>query len=564
MTQRLRQHAARSFACIPVCLLALGSAVGAVAAAESTEHTFLTDLPPEARQALRADPQVEALRDDPGKLLDRVFAAMDPYSFKAGVIVVQTDRRWFATVAADDPAAPLLELRRWPGDSVLALYSLAGAAPQDGQPHRIAGAKLEKQLTSTANSWKWEGVIDSTYGSRPAEWIERRVGETPSRLGALLLPGDAGLGSPARFDLIDELLVVLDRVEIDEEGWRILPGIPASTPLTPPRLDSPYGDANEKIDAWQAVEGVGYSLGLPPGVRARRLDIGIPCPTGQIPGGLLWFRGRYTDLAGQRVAIGDGTRSAYLAEVPSSDREWAAGKKPPVGAPKARLLAREAFHSIEAKPTGATALWAERWREPGFEGQWLVFRIDRKDRGVEIALPMLAGRQSLSVFQIPTTWRGPGEAAAPPPIDPAERFGINFERFSKLEQRRHPGSDGYLRVPGLRVELPRAWWPSAMLRSRNGFPVRIVDGSGQTVGTLALLPTGAPELKPESLRGWETDPRPGIYRAQAVYRRGDSWLYVMADGNGFLLEAVAGAKFDRKAWKQMAESALVVLSRREG
>jgi len=543
---------------VPVLML-LG-AVPILAAEQEIESAFLADLPADVRSALAADPQAQAALEEPEKILAKIFAAETPFSFRSGPFSVQTDRRWFATVATDDPAAPVLELRRWPGDSVLALYALAGAIPPRGQHHPLAGAKIENATGAGESSWQWEGTLDAPFGPRPAVWIERRVPESSSRIGALLLPGDAGLGFQARFDLIEELLVVLDRVEVNQERWRETTAIPFGTPLVPPRLDSPYGEGSERADAWQAVEGVGYSLGLPPGVRARRLDIGIPCPTGQIPGALLWFRGRYTDLAGTRVVIGDSIRGAYLAEVRPSDPAWVAGKKPPLGAPKAKRLARDLFHAKEAAATGSGTIWAERWSDPDFGGQWLVFRLDRKDYGVEIAVPVLAGRQSLSIFQIPLAWRGPGEAPASPPVDPADRFGINFERFSKLERKRHPWSEGYLRVPGLRMELPARWWPAAMLRSKNGFPVRLVDASGQTVGALSLLPAGAPDLKQENLKDWEAEPRPGVYRALAVYRRPDgAWLYVTHEGYGFLLQPVTGVPVDRENWKRMAESALVVL-----
>ncbi len=559
MTMRSRLYALRRAVPIFIIVFLMGRALGAE---EGIDHTFLADLPAEMRDLLAADAQAEGSGEDPEKILARIFAAANPYSFRAGPFTVQTDRRWFGTVAADDEAAPVLELRRWPGDTVLALYVLAGSIPPAGQHHPVVGAKIENETASSETTWKWEGTLDAPFGPRPAVWVERRVPDASSRIGALLLAGDAGLGFQARFDLIEELFAVLDRVDVDRERWREATGIPFRTPVIPPRLDSPYGEGSERADAWQAVEGVGYSLGFPPGVRARRLDIGIPCPTGEIPGGLLWFRGRYTDLSGVRVVIGSPTRAGYLAEVRPSDPAWVSGRKPPIGAPQAKRVARDAFHAKEFDPTGSVALWVERWKEPGFSGQWLVFRMDRKDHGVEIALPVLAGRQALSIFQIPLSWRGPGEAPAAPPVDPAERFGINFDRFSKLERKRHPWSEGYLRVPGLRMELPQRWWPAAMLRSKNGFPVRLVNASGQSVGTLALLPAGAPDLKAERLSQWEIEPRPGIYRAQSVYRRPDgAWLYVTHEGYGFLLQPVLGVTLDTDNWKRMAESALVILPR---
>ncbi len=544
------------------CVLLISLVHGSGWATDEIEHTFLADLPSDLREILRADPRSEAFKDDPAKLLDVVLQAGTPYSFKAGPFSVETDRRWFATVQSDDPAGPILELRRWPGDSVLALYVLAGATPAAGRPHPVPGAKFEPVDSSRAGTWRWEMTIDSPFGARSSVWVERTVPGSTSRLAALLLPGDAGLGYQARFDLIEELWFVLDRVRTDPAELAAIKGLDATTPIVPPRLDSAYGEGSERADAWQTIEGADYSIGLPPGVRATRLDIGAPSPTGSAPGAVLWFRGRFVDQGGQRVVIGDGTHVGYVANIRPYDRQWLGGKNPPLGAPKATLISRESFHATESKGTGSASVWAERWKEPGFGGEWLVFRLDQRVFGVEVGVPMVSGRQSLSVFWLPLTWRGPGVASATPPLDPAERFGIIFDRFGKVAQKQNPFSEGYLRVPGLRLELPKKWWPSAMLRSKNGFPVHIVDGDGQTLGSLVLLAEGAKELSDERLKGWEAIPRPGVHRAKAVYRRSDgAWLYLTHEGYGFLLEPIAGAKIDFPSWQRMATSALVVLPR---
>ena len=205
---------------------------------------------------------------------------------------------------------------------------------------------------------------------------------------------------------------------------------------------------------------------MPPGFRVRRVDGGV-APPRPLPGGLLWLRGRYVDGTDTEVAVGDGDRAGYVARVEAASEAWRAGEVPPVGLPDGSRLASEPF-DLAAERTGARNARAERWHEEGFEGEWLVFRLGFDEDGIEIALPMISGRRSPSLFWIPATWRSDDRPPAPPPVDPAGRFGIRFERLTRGAQSRQPWTEGYLTVPGLRVELPKGWWPAAGLRSRDG------------------------------------------------------------------------------------------------
>jgi len=240
---------------------------------------------------------------------------------------------------------------------------------------------------------------------------------------------------------------------------------------------------------------------------------------------------------------------------------WSDGDTAPLGAPGAKRIARESFHALDSRPTSAEIVWAERWRESGFAGEWLVYRLAFQDRGIEIGLPVLRGRQAASLFWIPLTWRGPGRPPAEPPVDPAERFGISFERFTKGERRSHPWGEGFLRAPGLRLELPRDWWPAATLRSENGFPIRIVSGEGRTAAQILLLGKEDRRLRPKEGGDWKAVPRPSAYRAAVAWARGDgARLLVTQEGYGFLLEPVA-TDVDPTTWQRMVDSALIVLPR---
>ncbi len=536
-----------------VVLLAVSWDAGGVEPAASPQRkmgALLADLSPEVLESLRSEAGDTGLPKDPAGLLDRIFSAGPVYHFDAGLVGVDTDRRWFETLPPGAPGGPLLELRRWPGDTVLALYALSGEAAPEGGP-LLPGSKLTKSEGAASDTTRWDGTLDTALGRRPVAWLERRLAAVSRRLGILLVPGDAGLGRDAADDLMEELLAVADRIELRADAWNLEEGIHPGTTLVLPALGAPPADADERRDTWQVVEGRGFTMGLPPGVRVRRLDEGIPPPR-EVPAAVLWMRGRFIDRKGERVAVGDGTRAGYLAVISSIDRAWTEGEKAPLAAAGATRLAGEDF-SVACEQTGAEAARAERWSEPGFEGQWLVFRMILKGAGIEIGLPVLTGRQSEALFWIPTTFRGAGVPPAPPPVDPAERFGISFAPFTKLDQKRHPGFEGYLTVPGLRLELPRGWFPVTTLRAEDGFPVTLVDGHGKEVGRLLRLPYGSEDL---AAKGWVALRRPTPRKPTAVYRRADgARLYGTAEGRGILLVPNSGEIVRGAEWDRLVESA---------
>jgi len=549
----LRRFALASLLCV-AGHAAFVLAQAASEAPRSAPLTLLADLTPEVSDALRGKDAAQALPQDPWELLERIFAAATPYHFDAGLVGVDTDRRWFETLPSGDPAGPILEIRRWPGDSVLGVYALLGDTPAPGDPP-VPGAQLAPRDTKTADVWMWDGILATPLGRRPVVWIERKIPGIAGRLGILLVPGDAGFGRAAADDLLVELLAVVHRVQVNAEAWVAQEAIAAGTAIVPPTLDAPPSDADEKRDAWQVIEGRGFTLGLPPGVRARRLDQGLS-PPWPLPGALLWIRGRFLDHRGERVVIGDATRAGYLAGISSVDRAWALGEKPPLGAPRARLVAA-GDASLPCEETGADGARAERWSEPGFAGQWIVFRLVFGGSGVEIGLPVVAGRQSESLFWIPTTLRAAGVPPAPPPVDPAERFGISFEQFTKLDQKRYPGFEGFLTVPGLRLTLPKGWIPVTTLRSEFGFPITVLDGRRQVVARLERLPQDSPELVPQGGSAeWLAVTRPSSRKRGAVYRRADgARLFVTAAGHGILLLPELPEMEGRTEWTRLVESA---------
>jgi len=488
--------------------------------------------------------------------LDAVFQAATPYSFETGVLIAYTDSRWFSTQGPAGSGAPLLELRRWPGDSALALYVLDGPfglERHQGGP-QFAGADLALQPQSSEERMEWRGTLATDAGERDAIWIEIDIPGDGGNLGALLLPGDAGLGTAGKEDLTTELRAVLDRVRLHPEQWPRLQGIAPRVNLLVPLMGGTPGDKSESESPWQVARGSSFTIGLPPGFRARRMDGAVPSPI-EIPGGLLWLRGRFEDIEGTAVAVGDDQRVGYVAEIRPLRKGWINGKEPPLGAPLAKATARQTY-TLAAERTRANSAAAERWSEPGFSGEWLMFRLVFDEHGLEIALPMLEGRRSASLFWIPATWRPLDRPPAPPPVDPAERFGIRFERLRPSERSRQPWVEGYLDVPGFRAEVPKGWFPAASLRSHDGYPIRLVDGEGVTRGRLLRLTAAEipPVAEPSSV--WQEIEKPGRHRAERLYKSADgSALFLAREGHAFLLEPGTAVEADAgELWRLLVQS----------
>lgn len=500
---------------------------------------------------------------DAAEQLEAVFRACTPYRFHVGALTVHTDTRWFSTLPAAEDGAPLLELRRWPGDTALALYAVPGAAGAEGNAApSIAGARLEPVQRVEGEYAEWSGTLATEAGERPVVWIDVAVPGAPSHLGALLIPGDAGLGAAGIEDLLLELRATLGRVVYDLESWKRLRPAPAGQPLYPPLLGDTPGDKSEEEDPWQVARATTFTVGLPPGFRARRMDEGVPAPS-EIPGGALWFRGRFTDMEKTTVVVGDEIRAGYIALVEPPPEDWISGRRPPVGAPGAEAAAVESF-SLIAERAGADQATAERWKEPGFDGDWLVFRMLFGGEGVEIGLPVVVGRRSPSLFWIPATWRGADRPPAPPPVDPAERFGIRFERLRPTERVDQPWTQGFLSAPGLRVEVPLGWFPAASLRSRDGYPVRFLETSGKTRGLLTRFDADQLAGITPGSEGWLESDHPGRHRAaRELYKESGERLFVAREGHGFLFEpAETDGEDAHELWGRLVESVQLMRFRR--
>ncbi|ANM28756.1 hypothetical protein ABI59_02715 [Acidobacteria bacterium Mor1] len=509
-----------------------------------------------------------AARENSAPVLDAIFASARPYLFAAGAVTIQTDRRWFQTLPPDRPDSPLMVVRRWPGDSLLAFYPIEiPGPPDDGPAVSIPGFEVEERVADPSETAPlriaWHGRIAGELGAHPATWWEEPVGEG-FRLGVLGVAGDGGFGMAGHHSLRRELAAAVKRIELIPEAFSRVPQVGAGNEVSLPTLDVPPADARESDDPWQIAEGPDFTIGLPPGFRLRRLDFeGLVTPR-PVEDALLWFRGAFVDRDDKPVVVGGLSRAGYVARISEPDADWFPGKSAPRGAPDASLVAGFEYPLIKDW-TNCQDGRAERWNEPAF-GDWVVFRMLCSGAGVEIGLPVSEGRTSLALYWVPATWREAGESPAPPPIDPAKRFGIKFDTLRGSERRAHPLTEGYLGVPGLRLSLPKDWWPVASLRTRDGFPVQLIGKRGGRFGRLERLDPGDPllvEVASEGAAdsGWLREKRPRAYRAESVHHREDgTWVYVHPDGDGFVLRPTAkGLPEDQLGvWEIMARSAYLL------
>lgn len=526
-----------------VAVAALAAALGCMSEAAAAAHPgWLADLPDEIVDA------VNRSGDDPADaeaVLDRVLAAGGTFTFPGPGLSVVTDRRWFAIASVEGAGAPALELRRFPGDTTIAFYRLPGEGDADAP--RMAGLTVRPR-GRTVGSWiAREGTLQTRGGAREVLWLT--TGAPGGSWGALGIAGDAGLGSAVLADMKDTILAVARHATFGGEA-------PVSAvPLVPPDVSGPQALADETKLGWQVFQGPGFTLGLPPGLRAVRLDLGA-VPARPMPFASVWIRGRFVDRDGSNVAVGDTRRVGYVSVQDEPDEVWRAGVAPPLGAPSAEKIDEAPLDDLVLAAVGASHATVGHWKEPGFAGDWLVFRLLARGRGVEIGLPVLTSWRSLALFWIPTTWRREGESPAPPPIDPARSLGVRFDRLAGADRSRSPLLEGTLYVADLRFDVPRGWWPVANLASRDGLPISLVDATGRRVGRIGLLDPGTATEAPSEETGWTLDSRPSAARARSVWVKPDgSAVLVSKDGHAFRFDPDGLSGGALQSWTRMRESA---------
>lgn len=511
----------------------------------------LSDVAPAVVETIAAAEGPPLAARSEALLLDQLLIAQPGYEFDVGALIARTDRRWFQSLAPRGDRSALLELRRWPGDGTLSFYAVE--RPGEGEPHDPpVDGEWQGPYELGQGTLGWSGTVG--LPPRPAQWLERDVGEGLPLLGGLLVPGDAGLGLGELEALEAQLAHVFVRSEIRPRVWKLTATIPRARAVRPPSMTDPPGEFGELTDPWQVGRSARFTIGLPPGVRARATDSALPSPQA-VPGEELWLRGRYVDRQETPVAIGDRQRAGYVARVEQPSEAWRSGEAPPLGAPEATRAASERFPILDDR-SDAKGSRVERWTEPGFDGAWMIFRMPfPAGHGYEIGLPVVEGRGSESIYWIALTWRDAAEPIADAPVDPAARFGIRFERLTRLGRKERPLIEGFLIVPGLRVELPSKWWPSSTLRSDDGFPVTLLDREGTEYGTLVRLDAAQSASYDWEAEEWSELDRARRQGAVAHYRHVTGvHVFLAKEGHAYVFHPASDEIEASDAWALMLQT----------
>jgi hypothetical protein len=108
------------------------------------------------------------------------------------------------------------------------------------------------------------------------------------------------------------------------------------------------------------------------------------------------------------------------------------------------------------------------------------------------------------------------------------------------------------------MEVPLGWFPAASLRSRNGYPIRFLDRSGETLATLTRLDAAKLPDVGNASSGWTRNERPGRNRAEESWSTGSgARLLIAREGHGFLFEPEwpeARAAPSAESWKRLLAS----------
>ncbi|RMG46367.1 MAG: hypothetical protein D6718_05750 [Acidobacteria bacterium] len=460
---------------------------------------------------------------------------------------------WVVTGGGD--GGPILEATRFPGDTRLWIFPWTDPDPGAlaSGPLGIFGAALRGRFapcpTGSGGGFCRQGRIAVDLGAEAAALLAVRIaGPGPDRpsVAALGLAGDAGCGAPCRRDREEELARVLASLR---PGAELPPPQGEWSLELPPGWQPPGAVADESSAPWRGyLIGGDLRIDLPPGLTVAPIRRDFRDALAG-PGTVLWFRGRFVDLDGKEVVIGDAGH-AGLVELPGGGAASleAARREPselaPRADPSARLLGATGLDAVlERAGTGQGGVIA-RFGGGAFPGQWLAMRVLAGGRAVDVVLPVSRGADSLSLLWIPLTVRPADRPGPPPPVDLGRRFRVAFRRFERSEDSADPRG-GILSARDVELAVPKGFGISLSGGSGDGFPIRLRARSWR--GAEGKLERWAPGVDLEARRrqveaeeggppasGW-TEPRrtKGGRITTAVYEAaGRCHVILVGDGGG--------------------------------
>ncbi|MCU0222971.1 MAG: hypothetical protein MUF27_02655 [Acidobacteria bacterium] len=502
-------------------------------------------------------------------------------------------RGWSAVPAPPAPgvAAPALLLRRFPGDTQLALCDpgrawspdpetaqrfardqlLAGREPALEEPARPcdpgpAEARCERS--------RWTVSIGVEGKATVSVYRIAAAGDPAAReVWAVGLAGGAGCGAACARDAAR---AVEDQVAALEPA-AAAPGNPADEPCGWPVPAAYLSERphRERDEPWRRISiGDGLSIEIPPGVVAARVDrVFRDAAAG--PKTVLWLRGSFEDQAGTAVRIGDSDFAGWVdlrPLAPTAGPLDAAAIAPPRTDPGARRLGGAGLGSARRAAGLDGEAATARFSGATFRGSWLVHRVRTGGRELEIVLPVAAGEKSLAPLWIAITARPSEAEPPPPPYDVARRYRVRLDRQAVSGSPADP-REGMLVGDGIRFLVPRGYRATLSGASADGFPVTLRNDRGSLIVVVRLASRDAlaarraelerdwgPPLEPwaalRSTRDRTVESAPFAPAAGGAAPRCAATL-VTAEG-AFLLLLSPGNETDPAAWA--AESELVTSS----
>lgn len=414
---------------------------------------------------------------------------------------VEVGLEWAALdVPAAEGRAPDLVLRRFPGDTQLALYVWPAL---DDQAADATLVRLLAPLGATSSaSWSPCDGAPATLRCRALALeidagAEGRAPLSASLLGpaggaetvlALALPGSSGCGDPCRLRAADALARAIALIEPAPEPSRAK--APSALALPLPGAWRAARTYDESRDAWR-THSLGDTLRVdaPPGIVAARVEPGF-APEGARPEMRLWMRGGFIDQDGITVRIGDervfGTIDVHEGEGEAALRLAGTPYGAPHGDAQATFRAKADLGDTLGRAATGDAGVVARWNGAAFPGDWFVYHLRVGADLVVITLPVSQGAKSLSLHWIALTVRRESQAPVPPPVDLSSQHRIVFRRI-ETPTAADP-REGILDAGDLRLASPRGYRVSMSSYSNDGFPVSLRSTTGGVIVIERLTP----------------------------------------------------------------------------
>ncbi|MBP7149692.1 MAG: hypothetical protein KBD01_19370 [Acidobacteria bacterium] len=461
----------------------------------------------------------------------------------AGVFRLQPGWREFQPPAGT--GAPLALLRRFPGDTQLALWAWPSGAGDHAVARMLAG-----QGAVAAGGWSACDPAPAGLACRVARleidlgpegraplraFLLGPPGEEPS-VALLALAGSGGCGAPC---LTQAERSVDQQVAGFEVGARA-PALPGPWAFPVPLAWLAERPHRESEEPWRSIALDDQLVAeLPPGLVSARVGPAFH-GEGDGPDTRLWFRGRFVDHDGREVAVGrDGWAGRIELRRGAGPQLEGSRQNPALMVPRwdpgATLVGSfDLGEARELAGTGGGALVAH-FKGQAFEGSWLVAQLALGTDLVEVSLPAAAGAGSSSLLWIPLTVRREDSPPPPPIVNVEPRHAVRFDALGARASAADP-REGTLVAGEISLAVPKGFKVSVSAAA-DGFPVTLRSADGAVIKVERLAPSAM-----------DVAAREGEAAAALGLAEGIAWSRPRSARGGELVEAEAAGREGQALW----------------